>query len=270
MTLNQAIKNFKSGDSYAFNNIIEYMNNDINYIIRNFNIPGKDIDDLRSLAMEQILDCLTERQLKRGKGVKKILSENDNELKNKNFIKAAIKNKIIRELRATKSNIRISYDIPLLDENNKNYLDRKGKPLFIGLIFKENEAFLYEGCKNTHIKINADQNNICKNNSTFEMRDILDSSVSFDMTIDDKENEHEIKDVFEYNICKKQYDNEEKQKETLSLIDYINKININENIKNTIKELLLCSNNLFALQDYVKHNKKQVTNCRHILLQLIS
>lgn len=271
MMLNQTIKSFKSGNSLAFNNIIKYMDNDINYIIRNFNIPGKNIDDLKSLAIEQIFDCLTERKLKRGKGVKKILNENDDELKNKNFIKAAIKNKMIRELRATKASIRISYDIPILDNNNKNYLDRKGKPLFIGLIFKENEAFLYEGCKNIKVKINASQNDICRNNSTFEMKDVLDSSISFDLQVNDKENEHEMKDVFEYSTCKKDYDNEEKKIEIHSLIEYVNKLsNINESIKNTIKNLLLCSNNLYALKDYIKNNRKQVMSCKQILFQLLN
>ena len=47
MMLNQTIKSFKSGNSLAFNNIIKYIDNDINYIIRNFNIPGKNIDDLK-------------------------------------------------------------------------------------------------------------------------------------------------------------------------------------------------------------------------------
>lgn len=271
MKLNQAIKDFKLGNQLAFSSIISYMNNDINYIIRNFKIPGKDFDDLRSLAMEQILDCLVVRQLKRGQGIKKVLNECDDELKNRNFIKAAIKNKLIRESRATKSRIRVSYDIPILDERGNNYLDRKGKPIFIGLIFKEDGAYLYEGCRNTRLKINANKEDICRNNCTYDMKDPIDASISFDMKIDDKENEHEIKDVIEYNTCRNKYNESEKQKEVSLLIDYVNKIgNINENIRNTIKDLLLYSNNTCALKDYVKNNRKQVNQCKYTLLQLIT
>lgn len=270
MTLNEAIKNFKLGDSSAFQHIVSNVNGDINYIVRCFNIPGKNIDDLRSIAMEQILDCLTIRELKRGKGTKKVLDENDNEIKNKNIIKSAIKYRMIRELRATKCNIRVSYDIPILNEFGTNYLDRKGKPLYIGIIIKEDGAYLYEGCRNTKLKINVDKNDICRNNPTYDMKNPLDSSVSFDLTVDGEENEHEVKDFMQYNTCKKQYDESEKQKEINNLIDYVSKINtINDNIRSTIKDLLLCSNSIFALKDYVKNNKKQVNECKYHLLQIL-
>lgn len=259
--LNDEIRKFKQGDDCAFENIIKILNKDINSIIYKYNIPGKEKSDLVSIAMEEVLDCIKERQLKRGEGIKKVINENDSELKNRNFIKAAINYRFIRELRGTKAKIRVSYDIPFLQENGDHYKDRKGKPLYIGAIFRNNKAYLIEKMKNTKLVLNLSQDYIRRNAPTCEMRNPIDASLSFDAMIEDSDNEHEIRDILEFNQCKINFCKDE----------LINDINLTASLTNNriIKEIFAKAADEKELKDYVKHNKKSINKIKHYLKEIL-
>ena len=259
--LNDEIRKFKCGDDRAFENIIKIMNKDINNIVYKYNIPGKEKEDLVSIAMEEVLDCIRERQLKRGKGIKKTINENDLESKNRNFIKAAINYRLMRELRGTKTKIRVSYDIPFLQENGDNYKDRKGKPLYVGAIFYNNKAYLIEKMKNTKLILNLSQNYINRNVSTCEMKNPIDASLSFDTVVDDDDNEHEIRDVLEFGQCRLNFYKDETLRDMKLAASLTN--------NRIIKEIVSKSTSEEELKDYVKHNKKNINKIKCYLKEVL-
>lgn len=270
MLLNEEIKKYKSGDTEAAENIFKILHKDINAIIYKYQIPGQNEDDKFCMAMEEVLDCLTPRQLLRGSGNKKIVNENDSEIKNRNFIKAAINYRFIRELRATKSNIRISYDIPYLQENGQNYLDRKGKPLYVGVIFHSGVPYLIEDKKNTKVIINISQDSINKNEATFEYNNPIDAGISLDLTIDDDDNEHEVRDAFEFSQSKKEYLQNQKRIETNIMASIVDGKIINKNYKVIIQNLLEKSkDDVKDLEKYVKKNIKQVEKVKCYLGEIL-
>lgn len=265
MQLNDEIRKFNQGDNVAFENIVKIMNRDINKIVCKYKIPGHDRDDMRSIALQELLDCLQVRKLKRGTGYKKTLNANDPEIKNKNFIKAAINYRLIRELRSTKSNIRVGYDIPFLQENGDHYRDRKGKPLYIGVIFYNNQAYLIENMKNTKVVLNISQDYINKSTTEYDMKNPIDSSVSFDLVIDDQDNEHDIRNTLEFNESNRLFKVEQQNINISILKDTVATSLINNIHKQIINNLLEKSNNIYELKDYIKNNRKQVHSVKHIL-----
>lgn len=270
MLLNEEIKKYKEGDTEAAGNIFKILHKDINAIVYKYQIPGHDKDDKFCMAMEEVLDCLTPRQLLRGTGIKKIVNENDSEIKNRNFIKAAINYRFIRELRATKSNIRISYDIPYLQENGQNYLDRKGKPLYVGVIFHGGIPYLIEDKKNTKVVINISQDSINKNDTTFEYSNPIDAGISLDMTVDDDDNEHEVRDVFEFSQSNNDYLKNQHKTEVKIMSDVINGKIINKDYKVIIKNLLEKSkDDMKELEKYVKKNIKQINQVKCYLGEIL-
>lgn len=271
MQLNEEINKYYNGDNLAFVNILKIMGKDIYAIINKYNIPGMDKDDLRAIAIKEVYDCLQERPLKRGKGIKKVLNINDSELKNRNFIKAAINYGLIRELRSTKANIHISYDIPFLQEDGSNYLDRKGKPLYIGVIYHNGNPYLIEDKKNTKVILNVDKNSINKNDTTFDYKNPIDGGVSLDLMIDDKDNQHEIKDCLEFKISNSFYNKERKNSEIRIMIDIINSKPIKTIYKRTIKMIIKKSNgDIKDLQEYVNKIPKRIEKVKPLLANIFS
>lgn len=270
MQLNEEIQKYYDGDQLAFVNILKIMGRDIYCIISKYEIPGLDKDDLRAIAIREVCDCLQERPLKRGQGVKKTLSVLDSELKNRNFIKAAINYRLIRELRATKSNIRISYDIPFLKEDGSHYLDRKGKPLYIGVIYHNGLPYLIEDKKNTKVILNVDKNSINKNETTFDYKNPIDGSISLDLTIDDKDNEHEIKDCLEFKASNNIYCKEERLSEIRIMHDIINDRPMKAVYKRTLKMLIKKSQgDGTELQEYVKKVPQRVAKVKPLLASIL-
>lgn len=270
MQLNEEIRKYYDGDDVAFVNILKIMGRDIYSIISKYEIPGLDKDDLRALAIREVCDCLQERPLKRGTGTKKILNVNDSEIKNRNFIKAAINYRLIRELRSTKSNIRISYDIPFLQENGTHYLDRKGKPLYIGIIYHNGNPYLIEDKKNTKVIINVDKNSINKNESTFDYKNPIDGSISLDLTIDDKDNEHEIKDCLEFKASKSLFYKEERNQEIRIMHDIINNKPMKAVYKRTLKMLIKKSQgDGKELQEFVNKVPRRVEKIKPLLASIL-
>ena len=268
--LNDEISRFKKGDDYAFSNIMNIIHGDVYKIIGKYKIPGLEKSDMFSLAMEAVLDCLKERKLERGQGIKKVLNENDSEIKNRNFIKAAINYKLIRELRSKKGNIRISYDIPFLQENGDTYKDRKGKPLYVGIIFHNGIPYLIEDKKNTKVVINVSKNDINRNETTFEYNNPIDSSISFDAMIDDEDNEHEIRNVLEYESANTFYINQLKSVDTNIMISIISNKLIQGEQKKIIKTLLEKSQgDIKELKQFVNKNKRKIKGVEHHLRSIL-
>ena len=268
--LNEEISKFKQGDDQAFSNIIDIVRSDMYKIIGKYQIPGLEKSDMFSLAMEAVLDCLKERELARGHGIKKVLSENDPEIKNRNFIKAAINYKLIRELRSKKGNIRISYDIPFLQENGDTYKDRKGKPLYVGVIFHSGTPYLIEDKKNTKVIINVSKDDIHRNETTFEYNNPIDSSISFDATIDDDDNEHEIRNVLEFESANKFYLSQSNGLDTNIMISIISNKPMKMIQKRTIKMLLKKSKgDVKDLKEFVNKCPQRVKKVEHYLRSIL-
>ena len=274
MKINSYIAQYKKQDENSGDAIFSIYNElkpFINYISNKYPIPGKDIDDLHSFALEQIFDCLNERELKRGTGIKKTLSENDNETKNLNFLKNSIKYKFIRERRRTESNVKYSFNIEILDENENKYLDRDNKPLDIGINFVHNIPYLYEGKKRTNLILNLP---IVKNSRTVVSHDYvdpLDNSLSFDFRVDNGSNdEQELKDVLEFEYSKSNRDTSFDNVYLKDIIDNVKKcVSINERQLKTINDLVKNSYSTNALKEYVKENKKDVNAIKkHLKLAL--
>ncbi len=274
MTINNYIAQYKKQDENSGKAIFSIYNElkpFINYISNKYPIPGKDIDDLHSFALEQIFDCLNERELKRGTGMKKTLSENDNEVKNLNFLKNAIKYKFIRERRRTESNVKYSFNIEILDDNENKYLDRNNKPLDIGINFVHNIPYLYEGKKRTNVILNLP---VVKNNRTVishDFADPLDNSLSFDFKVDNgTDDDCELKDVLEYEYQKSNRDTSFDNFELRDIINNIKKcVSINEKQLRTINDIIKNSYSTSALKEYVKENKNDVNSIKkHLKLAL--
>ena len=270
MQLNDEIRKYYEGDEVAFVNILKIMAKDIYAIIGKYDIPGMDKDDLRAIAISEICDCLRERPLKRGQGMKKTLNIQDPELKNRNFIKAAINYRLIRELRSTKSNIRISYDIPFLKEDGTNYLDRKGKPLYIGVIYHNGNPYLIEDKKNTKVILNIDQSSINRNDATFDYKNPIDDSISYDLTIDDNDNEHEIKDCLEFKVSNEMYCKQERISELRIMHDIINNKPMKAIYKRTLRTVIKKSQgDIKELQEYVNKVPKRIAKIKPLLASIL-
>lgn len=271
MLLNEEIRKFNSGDEDAFNNIVKILDNDINNIMYKYNIPGQDKDDMKSIAMQEILDCMKTRELKRGKGLKKTLNADDSEIKNRNFIKAAINYRFIRELRSTKANIRVSYDIPFVQDNGEHYKDRKGKPLYIGAIFRDNKAYLIENMKNTKLVLNLPQKYISKSIATYDLKNPLDNSISFDLTIDDNDNEHDIKDTLEFTESYNDFLKRQGIIDNKIMLDVILSRPIKAVHKRTIKNLIKKSRrDIKELNNFINKNYKRVNNVKKYLMEILA
>jgi len=271
MLLNDEIRKFNLGDESAFSNIIKIMDNDINNIVYKYNIPGQDKEDMKSIAMQEILDCMKTRELKRGKGLKKTLSVEDSEIKNRNFIKAAINYRFMRELRNTKANIRVSYDIPFVQENGDHYKDRKGKPLYIGAIFRNDRAYLIENMKNTKLILNLSPKYIQKNPSTYDFKNPLDNSISFDLTIDDDDNEHDMKDVLEFSESHNDFLKRQGIIDNKIMLDIILSRPIKAVHKRTIKNLIKKSKrDIKELNNFINKNSKRIRNIKKYLLEILA
>ena len=261
--LNQYIAAYKRNDENsndAFKKIYYMCRPYINSMAKKYPIKGKDIDDFHYFAMEQILDCLTERKLKRGKGIKKTLSEDNDANKNFSYLIASIKYKFLRELRKTEANIKYSFNMPILDENGKQYLDRNNKPLDIGINFIHNVAHLFEGKKNLRVVLNLP---VIKNSRTvvnFDYANPLDCAISYDLKTGDEDDCNEIKNIIDYE-CKSVDD-----ANCSTIIEKIDLDNIPNIIKGTLKlddvqfktivGVIENSYSTIALKQYVKENRK--------------
>lgn len=272
MNLNEEINKFNLGDDSAFENIIKIMNKDINSLVYKYHIPGQDKEDMRSIAMQEIFDCMRVRKLKRGKGFKKVLNSNDSEIKNKNFIKAAINYRFIREIRDSKANIRVSYDIPFLQDNGEHYKDRKGKPLYIGAIFRNDKAYLIENMKNTKLILNIPSKYIHKNEATYDFKNPLDNSISFDLTIDDNDNEHGIKDVLEFNNSYKDFLKTQNILEKNIMLENIFNMPIENTHKAVLKQLIEKSkkDDIKELKTIINKNREKVRRIKKYLLEVLA
>lgn len=259
--LNKYIGEFKAGNCFAINDIMKYMHNDIEYIIAKYKIPGLDKDDLRSFALEQIYDCLYERQLKRGMGIKKVLSEDDTELKNKNFIKNSIKYKILREMRKNMKNIQYTYNIAILDKDDKPYLDRNNQPLDIGINFIHKEAILYEGKKRTSVKLNIPYFKNKRTTKSFERVNPIDNAMSFEYIVHTDDEDFNISDSLEFNQSMNEYRKNESNMEIASLKENLqNSKKFSNKQKNIINILLDNCNNTYLLFKYIKKYNKHIND----------
>lgn len=267
--LNEAIKKFKGGDESAFKDIVVSLDYDIRSALSSFKIPGRNYEDMRSLAMEEILNCIKERPSMRGESIKKVISEEDSELKNRNYIRTSIRYRMIRELNYTRAERRIGYDITFLDENGNRYLDRKGKPLYIGVIFLDGKGYLMEKMKNLRIVLNMDNPNTGRGLMEFKAREPLDVAQSLDATKNDNE-EMELRDVLEFKNSNEEYSKEKSELELKNLKEYVlNSINIRDNLKSIIIELLENSYSTYALSKTVTKRRLKMEKVKPILRRLL-
>ena len=266
--LNEAIRRFKKGDESAFGEIVSLLDYDIRHSLSTFKIPGCDYDDMRALAMEEILNCIKERPSMRGNSMKKVISENDSEIKNRNFIKTSIKYRMIRELNYTRAERRIGYDITFLDENGNRYLDRKGKPLYIGVIFLDGKGYLIDKMKNTRVILNMDNPNTGRGKMEYKARELLDVAQSLDATKRDDE-DLELRDILEGSRAKEEYRKEEDARELTDLKEHVKKMEIKEALKNLLLELLDNSHSTYALKKVISGKNWRVEKIKPILKRLL-
>lgn len=258
--INKYIAAYKKHDENsddAFQKIYNMCKPYVNSMARKYPIIGKDINDFHFFAMEQILDCLNERKLKRGTGVKKVLSENDDAKKNFNYLIAAIKYKFVRERRKTESNVKYSFNMPILDENGEKYLDRNNKPLDIGINFVHNIPYLYEGKKKLNLILNLP---VIKNKRTvvsYDYSDPIDGAISYDFRANDDESE--LSNLLDHEFYKNNRDTSFDMLDLNNIPNIIRKnLNIDDKQLNTIKGVIDNSYSVNALKQYVKENKKDV------------
>lgn len=260
-----AYKKHDENSNEAFQKIYDMCKPYISNMMRRCPIAGKDTDDFRFFAMEQILDCLNERKLKRGTGTKKVLSENDDAKKNLNYLIAAIKYKFVREKRKTEANLQYSFNMPILNENGEKYLDRNNKQLDIGVNFVHNIPYLYEGKKKLNLVLNLP---IIKNKRTvvsYNYANPVDGAISYDFRANDEENE--LSNLLDNEYYKNNRDT------SFDMFDLNNvpriikdSLNISDQQLNTIKDVIDNSYSIDALKQYVKANKKDVCKIKKHLL----
>lgn len=236
----------------AFKNIYNELKQFINYISARYQIPGLNKDDMHSIAMEQIYDCLNPRQLKRGKGQKIVLNENDSELKNFNSLKNAIKYRFIREKRKTETSIVYTYNIDILDEDGRMYKDRDGQPLDIGINFVHGIAYLYSGNTRLSSALNIP---FIKNTRTVKNSspaNPIDYSISFDFTTEtDDDDNCEIRDMLEFECNKNRPDDLE-----ISLFknNVLYKLGQLQRTKKMLNKKLLSKEQIEAIQSLLKYS----------------
>lgn len=267
--LNEAIKKFKGGDEGAFKDIVVSLDYDIRNALSSFKIPGRNYDDMRSLAMEEILNCIKERPSMRGKSIKKVINEEDPELKNRNYIRTSIRYRMIRELNYTRAERRIGYDITFLDENGNRYLDRKGKPLYIGVIFLDGKGYLMDKMKNLRIVLNMDNPSTGRGLMEFKTREPLDVAQSLDITKDDDEEGMELRDVLEFKNSNEEYLKEKSKLELKSLKEYINSMDIKGDLKEVLGELIESSYSTYALKKIITKKRSKIERVKPILKKLL-
>ena len=263
----------------AFTGIYNELRQFIDYMSIKCTVPGLNRDDMHSLAMEQIHDCLNPRKVKRGVGEKVTLDENDSELKNFNSLKNAIKYRFIREKRKTETSIIYSYNVDILDENGKMYTDREGNSLDIGINFVKGEAYLYSGNKRLSPKLNIP---VVKNPRTAKSStpsNPIDYSVSFDYTTEtDDDDSCEIRDVLEFECDKNRPDDLEvslfkngvltKLGELQHCKKLIKSPQLTKKQVDVIHDLLKYSSNTASLEQYVTKHKKTVNSIKDDLAKI--
>lgn len=265
--LNDAIRRFKKGEDSVFGDIIDLLNREIRSAIRTFKIPGQTYEDLYNIAIEEVLNCLQERQSKRGTGQKKTISYLDDEAKNRVFIHAAIKYRMIRELNYTKAERRIGYDITYLNDNGERYLDRRGKPLYVGIIFQNGKGFLMEKMKNTQVVINIDKPEKSRDCGEYKLREVLDNATSLSSTFEGDEQECEMGDMLEFKAASREYYKEESRTHLNIIRDKIS--NSNSKHKSLIIDLLDNADSTYALKKIIGANRYNVGKIKPILYNLL-
>ena len=119
--------------------------------------------------------------------------------------------------------------------------------------------------KNTKVVLNISQDYINKSTTEYDMKNPIDSSVSFDLVIDDQDNEHDIRNTLEFNESNRLFKVEQQNINISILKDTVATSLINNIHKQIINNLLEKSNNIYELKDYIKNNRKQVHSVKHIL-----
>lgn len=265
--LNDAIRRFKEGEDLVFSDIIGLLNREIRSAIRTFKIPGQTYEDLYNIAVEEVLNCLQERKSKRGTGQKKTINYLDDETKNRVFIRTAIKYRMIRELNYTKAERRIGYDITYLNDNGERYLDRKGKPLYIGVIFQNGKGFLMEKMKNTQVVININKPEKPRDCGEYKSREILDNATSLNSTFEGDEQECEMRDMLEFKAASREYSKEESRTHLNIIRDIIS--NSNSKHKSLIISLLDNADSTYALKKIIGANRYNVKKIKPFLYNLL-